>query len=192
MTTSAALLPRLLRYKAEEGKTEGYWDATLEEANSILHERIRRKEEDNLCSGCARFDWLRTGLYTQNVETCDEASIVGPDPDESDISEPMSSHNLSEMRRQLRSLSGIKDRVPWNKFETFGREKEEACLLADHPRFKWDLLESSRLQCSLCTSLTALFEAEIRSLFDRDLLFVDLYAGPFLPHSENHRCVEVC
>jgi hypothetical protein len=60
-------MTRFLHYKADVKDAKEYWDEELERANMILHGRVCRMHRDKLCTGCARFDLLRTHFYTREA-----------------------------------------------------------------------------------------------------------------------------
>jgi hypothetical protein len=190
-TPASRHLSRLLRYKAEEGKPEGYWGADLEKANNILHDRIWRKERDKLCSGCARFDWLRTGFYTRDVIDCNGNPI-----DESLFfrSEDIQSGSTKDgmpLSFRPRSLQGLKDDVPWNQFAAVDEGKEEHRLLADHPRFNWELEGGASPECTLCMNIVKPFERGLDLGETPVRLTVELLMAPFLAKSLSHKCLDV-
>jgi hypothetical protein len=55
------------RYNTDTENVVDYWDEEIEIANKILHGRVIRMHRDRLCTGCARFDWLRTIYYTRET-----------------------------------------------------------------------------------------------------------------------------
>jgi len=148
-TPEEADIPRYLRYRAEERHAD--WDDHLERANRILHERVQRMHRDKLCTGCAKFDWKRAQFYARDVE------------------------NEDQYYYRYTTIRGVEDNVSWQELEVFLVESEELKLLADHPRFEWQLRKTDH-QCALCDTLATLFYREKSSLtairFLREIMYL--------------------
>jgi len=193
-------IPRYLRYKAEAKQAEGYWDEKLERANSILHERVIRMHRDKLCTGCARFDWLRTHFYM--LETIWYQIFVHardnlvPHLWEQERKPVCSSdYDRVRLRKVFQNLSCSEDDVAWQLFTTLNEVQKDVEPLADHPRFEWAIDPRVKLSCHLCNALR---EASIKSrsppLSAAPLpsqFTVTLSAGPTYQPEENHSCFDV-
>jgi hypothetical protein len=188
-TPKDAAIPRYLRYKAEEKHSDDYWDAELERANSILHTRVLRVRRDKLCTGCARFDILRTHFYTRGCIPQDEQQAAQ--------CRTVKNFGTRFLRDQyIRDLSGMRDDVDWHGFETIQGIEEGVMLLAQHSEFQWRLEIEDGLACTLCSMLfyTGKAEYRLRSwlLPSKDLhLEISLRAGALFDEGGKHTCREV-
>jgi hypothetical protein len=173
-------IPRYLRYKAEEKSSDDYWDEELERANSILHTRVLRVKRDKLCTGCARFDFLRTHFYTRECTPRDKRQAAECQKVKNDSKRPL-------VRPYLRQLYGMKDDVDWHSFATIPGIEEGIRLLAQHPEFKWRIGIDNELECTLCSMLSDAGErAEARPWRE-----IELGAGVLFEEGGIHRCREV-
>jgi hypothetical protein len=130
MTSSAArdpAIPRYLRYKAEEKSADDYWDVELERVNSILHSRVMYMKRDGLCTGCARFDWLRRRGHTREAK---------------DERYPIYSYSLSPV-----------DDVQWEEFDILSGVAEDTRVMAQHPLDRWEIDIDQPMACVFCKVL---------------------------------------
>jgi hypothetical protein len=185
-TPKDAAIPRYLRYKSEEKKSDDYWDEELERANSILHNRVVRMQRDKLCTGCARFDFLRTHFYTRECIPRDKAQAAECQKVKNDAKRPVNA-------LPARNLLGMRDNVNWYCLETFQGVEEGVRLLAQHPEFMWKLGVDDELVCTICSML---FDAGKAMLIQPLLphswyLVVGLRSGAFFEEGGQHKCREV-
>jgi hypothetical protein len=181
-----AAIPRYLRYKAEDRGADDYWDEELERANRILHNRVVRMQRDKLCTGCARFDFLRTHFYSRECIYRNEEHEENCQKVKNDATRPVMDGSPT--------LDGIRDNVPWHSFETISGIPEKVKLLAQHPEFDWELRSRQELQCSLCEIVvaTSLMEKQWYPLTtEREDLNIQLRAGTLYEEGGQHRCNEV-
>jgi hypothetical protein len=178
-------IPRYLRYKAEEKSSDDYWDEELERANSILHTRVLRVKRDKLCTGCARFDFLRTHFYTRECTPRDKRQAAGCQKVKNDAERPL-------IDQYERKLLGMRDDVDWHGFETIQEIEERVTLLAQHPEFEWRLRIDDELACTLCNMLLYTGKAAHLplSLSPSKCLEIRLSAG-ILFEGGQHECREV-
>jgi hypothetical protein len=192
-------MPRYLRYKAEEKSADDYWDEELERANSILHNRIVRKDRDKLCVDCARFDWLRTHFYTRNCKRqgqhLSHQDLTVKVEDEF-LNGPVESGGRPIMLQKTRHLGGIEDDVPWSDFEFVSDDAQEAKDLARRPRFVWSLVPGRETSCSLGdmlldTFLPLLGSAQPLKPPHSSEFSVRLYRNIFFEQQTGHYCWQV-
>jgi hypothetical protein len=189
LTPKDGTTPRYLRYKAEEKNADYYWDKELERANSILHNRVVRMQRDTLCTGCARFDFLRTHFYTRECTPSDETKANEFRKVDKNADRPLG-------HQYQRYLTDVQDDVQWHSFETIQGIEEEVKLLAQHPEFKWKFENEQELVCILCKMLlqTAKATHEAQKLswttHAKDVV-VNLMAGPLFEEGGRHECHEV-
>jgi hypothetical protein len=186
-------IPRYLRHKAEDTSANDRWDLELDRANKILHDRIVRFHRNELCKGCARFDWLRTHFYTREVrfkKKRDEqwgrfVGNQGPRPLPFGVSGP------------IRDFENAQDDVAWSHFEVIAGAPQEAVWLAKNPRFHWRLQTDQILRCRLCKSLwnAAGTVPGLVKLRDKGkspaYLDIELGGGPIFEDGGKYQCIEV-
>ncbi|KAH4181967.1 hypothetical protein HBI39_224980 [Parastagonospora nodorum] len=170
--TQDAAIPRYLRYKAGENSADDYWDEELERANSILHNRVVRMQRDKLCTGCARFDFLRTHFYSRECIYRNKKQEIDCQKVKNDAIRPVLTTRSY--------LDGIRD----NKVK----------MLAQHPDFHWKLHARQMLKCILCEIIvaTSLIEKRWYPLTtEQEDLEIRLQARTLYEEGEQHRCNEV-
>jgi hypothetical protein len=184
-STSDAAIPRYLRYKAEEKSTDDYWDEELERANRILHNRVVRMHRDKLCTGCARFDFLRTHFYTREC--------IYRDKKQEDECAKVKNDAKRPVMTSSPRFDGIRDNVPWHSFETISGIRENIKLLAQHPEFSWKLDPRQKLECTLCKIFVdAVVQRGLQpETPGREDLACQLRAGTLYEKGGLHRCNEV-
>ncbi|KAF2820114.1 hypothetical protein CC86DRAFT_125621 [Ophiobolus disseminans] len=186
-TSTDASIPRYLRYKAEDKQADDYWDEELERANTILHGRVLLMHRDKLCSGCARFDWIRTQLYTREAILYDRELSAEHQKVKNSAERPLP---WSETQRHFH---GVEDNVSWHSYKFTQEADDRIKLLADHPRFEWEIADND-LSCILCEALrstlaTILSDNNSSRSFGRGVL--ELAAGHLFEEGGEHRCSEV-
>jgi hypothetical protein len=179
-------IPRYLRYKAEEKNSDDYWDEELERANSILHTRVLRVKKDKLCTGCARFDFLRTHFYTRECTPRDKRQAA-------ECQKVKKNARRYYGYLPIRNLLGMRDDVDWHGFEAIQGNEEGVKLLAQHPKFEWTLEMDDGLLCTLCSMLLCAGTAMLSQplLSPSRYLVVGLSSGTFFEEGGQHKCREV-
>jgi hypothetical protein len=188
-----ARIPRYLRYKAGDTSADDRWDEEIERANEILHNRIIRFHRDELCKGCARFDWLRTHFYTREVRFHNKEDELWGQKVKNDVEIPLAFYPWGSDR----DLEKFREDVSWNSFKIIAGARQEAVWLAKNPRFRWRLQTDQVLRCKLCKSLWSAAGAipglaRLRGQ-DKEPSYLDIKisGGPVFEHGGSHHCIEV-
>jgi hypothetical protein len=188
-------LPHYLRRKAGDQNATRSSYPELQRSNSILHDRIVRMHRDKLCQGCARFDWVRTHLYTRDVRSkSKKEKDKGTNRKvRNDLKRPLTV-NLASGR--VCDLSRLEDSVIWSEYEVLPEAPKEAGWSARNPRFKWQVQRDKSSKCMLCTLLwDAAREAPGLARLPRQseptYLDIELSGGPVFEQGGQHQCIEV-
>jgi hypothetical protein len=187
-STQDAVIPRYLRYKAEDKSVDDYWDEELERANTILHNRVVRMKRDKLCTRCARFEFLRTHFYTREC--------TYQTKDQKDGCQKVKNDAIRPVMLESPRFDGIKDNVPWHSFQTISGIREKVKLLAQHPEFSWKLDSRQIIKCTLCeiivgTAVACGLRERPPVTPGREDLTIKLRAGMLYEEGGLHRCDEV-
>jgi hypothetical protein len=185
-------MTRFLHYKADVKDAKEYWDEELERANMILHGRVCRMHRDKLCTGCARFDLLRTHFYTREARRQGNQDLR---PEDRKMKKDFNG-SWHDMTTHARFLDGIEDNVQWSSFEIVPGVEEEVKWLAEHPRFKWNLNGSQPVDCTLCKTLFGVgkkldqFSEQSSPLEYQGALelTIELWTGRFFEEGGSHQC----
>jgi hypothetical protein len=181
-------VPRYIRYKAKNKRGSNYWDAELERVNTIVHERVQRMQRDKLCTGCARFDLIRTQFYSREAVRKDGTSPLRWNVFTLDQQRWVNIEDLVYVQNDLASLQ---DNVTWPDFEPACEDSRDALELMKHPRFSWAIDTSQDQPCILCRSLMSLGKASHPMPRTIKHLDIKCAAGPLLENGKGHGCLTV-
>ncbi|KAH7067102.1 heterokaryon incompatibility protein-domain-containing protein [Paraphoma chrysanthemicola] len=185
-STASDPIPRYIRYKAEDKRGDEYWDDELERVNKIVHDRVQRMKRDKLCSGCARFDWIRTQFYSREAAWGGGKLPLRNNVMSLRVQKFPGSTNAHNYLGVPESLVGFKDNVSWLGYEAALPETLHISELMNHPRFEWDIDHSQQQSCTLCQSLCRTATA-IEPLATHRTS-VRCLAGPLMEGGKDHDC----